>query len=70
LSYTHSPKDGDFAIATRGDTGYFVGSGIRTYKLRLVVSDDFLATHYLDLPIHLTEGGSCDAQERLDELMP
>jgi hypothetical protein len=65
-----SPKDSGYAVATRGNNGYFVGNGIGTYELRLVVTDDYQATHYLDLPIHLTGGGTCAAQETLDVLMP
>lgn len=65
-----SPKGSDFAIESRGQIGYFVGSGIGTYQMRLVVSDDFSATHYLDFPIHLTEGGSCDPDAALQQLKP
>jgi hypothetical protein len=62
-SVLQSPSGATYDIDSVGSTAWFAAATLGDYTIRLVVSDELDASHYLDFPLHIVEddlGTTCD----------
>jgi len=61
-----APQGADYTLLANGAYASFTAQEIGEYEIRLTVTDDLGASHWLDFPLHIVEAGSVDSCDTHD----
>ena len=65
------PQGADYTLLANGSTAVFTAQMVGDYEIRLTVTDDLGASHWLDFPLHIVEvgaaGETCDTRDLCED---